>query len=70
MTKDELRRQMPTVASIVDEFRPWLAGGGKLIYAEENGHVIDRREPEENVYHLEPSRFQPPAAPRKRKERF
>ena len=45
MSKDQLRRQMPTVAQIVDELRPFLANGGKLIYASENGHVIDRREP-------------------------
>lgn len=45
MTRDELRQAMPTVAAIVDEFRSLMANGGKLIYAEENGHVIDRREP-------------------------
>jgi hypothetical protein len=33
---------MPATAAIVDQFRPWL---GRLIYASENGHVIDRREP-------------------------
>jgi len=43
MTKDELRRRMPVTASIVDEYREWLTGG-KVIYAEENGQVIDRRE--------------------------
>jgi hypothetical protein len=45
MSKDALRRQMPTVAAIVDDFREWLTDGGKVIYASENGHVIDRREP-------------------------
>jgi hypothetical protein len=45
MSKDQLRRQMPTVAAIVDEFRHLLADGGKVVYASENGHVIDRREP-------------------------
>jgi hypothetical protein len=68
MTKDELRQQMPTVAAIVDEFRGWLANGGKLIYAFENGHVIDRREPEEHVYELEPLRFQI-ARPAKKEKR-
>lgn len=45
MSRDELRRQMPTVAALVDELRPFLGKGGRLIYASENGHVIDRREP-------------------------
>lgn len=40
-----MRQAMPTVAAIVDQFRDLLADGGKVIYAEENGHVIDRREP-------------------------
>jgi hypothetical protein len=42
MSKDAMRQAMPTVAAIVDEFRPWLE---KVVYASENGHVIDRREP-------------------------
>jgi hypothetical protein len=41
MSKEAMRQQMPTVAAIVDELRPFL---GKVIYASENGHVIDRRE--------------------------
>lgn len=45
MTKDQLRRAMPTVAAIVDEYRAWMQDGGKVVYASENGHVIDRREP-------------------------
>jgi hypothetical protein len=45
MSKEALRQAMPTVAAIVDEFRHLMADGGRLIYAEENGHVIDRREP-------------------------
>lgn len=49
MSKDQLRQAMPTVAQIVDELRPWL---GKVIYASENGHVIDRREPEENIFDI------------------
>jgi hypothetical protein len=36
---------MPTVAAIVDEYRRLMENGGKVIYAEENGFVIDRREP-------------------------
>lgn len=43
MTRAELRAAMPTVAAIVDEYRHLTAGGGKLIYASENGRVIDRR---------------------------
>lgn len=57
MSKEALRQSMPTIAAIVDEFRDLMANGGRLIYAEENGHVIDRREPEPNVYVLEPERF-------------
>jgi hypothetical protein len=41
MSKDAMRQAMPTVAQIVDEYRPWL---GKVIYASENGNVLDRRE--------------------------
>ena len=33
---------MPTVAAIVDQFKPWM---GRVVYASEAGHVIDRREP-------------------------
>lgn len=44
MNRDELRRAMPTVAQIVDEFRDLMKDGGKVVYASENGHVIDRRE--------------------------
>jgi hypothetical protein len=47
MSKDELRQAMPTVAQIVDEYRDWMKTGGKVIYAKENGHVIDRRTPDE-----------------------
>lgn len=52
MSKDAMRQAMPTVAQIVDDFRAFMADGGKVIYAEENGHVIDRREPEENVFDI------------------
>jgi hypothetical protein len=45
MSKQALREAMPTVAAIVDEFRHLMADGGKVIYAAENGQVIDRREP-------------------------
>lgn len=44
MSKDAMRQAMPTVAAIVDEFRHLMADGGKVVYASENGHVIDRRE--------------------------
>jgi hypothetical protein len=58
MSKDAMRQRMPTVAAIVDELRPWL---GKVIYAEENGHVIDRREPvsEEQVFQIPAGYCQP-----------
>lgn len=59
MSKDELRRAMPTVAAIVDEHRELMANGGKLIYASENGHVIDRREREENVFTIPPNYRKP-----------
>lgn len=55
MSKDALRQQMPTVAAIVDELRPFL---GRVIYASENGHVIDRREPEREVFQI-PSDYFP-----------
>lgn len=57
MSKDELRRAMPTVAAMVDEFRHLMADGGKVIFASENGHVIDRREhvKEEQVFHIPPN---------------
>ena len=45
MRRDQLRAAMPTVAALVDELRHLMADGGKVIYASENGHVIDRREP-------------------------
>ena len=49
MTKDAMRAAMPTVAAIVDEYRHWMTPGGKLIYASERGHVIDRRQPEDEA---------------------
>jgi hypothetical protein len=50
MSKQQMRQAMPTVAQIVDDYREWLEPGGKVIYAEENGHVIDRRTPEREVF--------------------
>jgi hypothetical protein len=38
MSKDELRAAMPITAEIVDDYRHFLADGGKLIFASENGH--------------------------------
>jgi hypothetical protein len=55
MSKDAMRQAMPTVAAIVDEYRPWL---GKVIFASENGHVIDRREPECEVFQI-PANYYP-----------
>ena len=59
MSKEALRRQMPTVAALVDEFRHLMADGGKVIYASENGQVIDRREPENNVFDIPPGYCKP-----------
>jgi hypothetical protein len=58
MSKDALRQAMPMVAQIVDELRPWLE---KVVYASENGHVIDRREPvsEEQVFVIPPGYRKP-----------
>jgi hypothetical protein len=61
VSKDALRQQMPTVAAIVDELRPFL---GRVIYARENGHVIDRREPETNVFDIPPG-YRKPCEPKK-----
>ena len=56
-----LRDQMPTVAAIVDEFREWMVPGGKVIYASENGHVLDRREPvdPDKVFNVPPNYCKP-----------
>lgn len=59
-----MRRQMPTVAAIVDEYRHLL---GRVVFASENGHVIDRREPEENVFQIPPDYY--PMRQIERKER-
>lgn len=63
MKRDELRAAMPTVAAIVDEFRPWMETKGRLIYASENGHVIDRRESvdESKVFQI-PANYRRPVA--------
>lgn len=45
MSKDAMRQAMPITASIVDQYRDLMADGGRVIYASENGRVIDRREP-------------------------
>jgi hypothetical protein len=45
VSRDALRQAMPTVAALVDELRPFMGKGAKVIYASEGGHVIDRREP-------------------------
>lgn len=65
MSKDAMRQAMPTVAAIVDEFRSLMADGGKVIYASENGHVIDRREPESNVFDIPPNYCKPMETRRK-----
>ena len=58
MSKDAMRQAMPTIAQIVDQFRHLMADGGKVVYASENGKVIDRREPEENIFDI-PQDYQP-----------
>ena len=45
MSKDAIRQAMPTVAALVDEFRSLMTNGGRVIFASENGHTLDRREP-------------------------
>jgi hypothetical protein len=66
MSKEAMRQKMPTVAAVVDEFRHLMANGGKVIYASENGTVIDRREPEENVFDI-PPRYREPYEPKVKK---
>ena len=67
MTRDELRQQMPTVAAMVDELRTWL---GRVVYANENGHVIDRREPvdESKVFTIPPGYRQSTGAKKEQKK--
>jgi hypothetical protein len=61
MSKDQLRQDMPTVAAIVDEFRHLMANGGRVVYASENGYVIDRRErvDEDKVFRIPPNYRKP-----------
>jgi hypothetical protein len=42
MSRENNRAAMPTVAQIVDQFREFM---GSVVFASENGSVIDRREP-------------------------
>jgi hypothetical protein len=65
-SKDAMRKAMPTVAQIVDDFREFMTEGAKVVYASENGHVIDRREPE-NAFDIPPNYF--PCRQIERKER-
>jgi hypothetical protein len=65
MSKQAMREAMPTVAEIVDQLREWMADGGKVIYASENGHVIDRRTPEREVFTIPPGYGLPTARPKK-----
>lgn len=51
MSHADNRARMPTVAAIVDEFRPWLK---KVIYASENGHEIGAKPQDENVFDIPP----------------
>ena len=56
MSKEAMRRAMPVTAAIVDDFRPWLE---KVVYAEETGRVIDKREPvdPEAVFPIPPNYY-------------
>jgi hypothetical protein len=67
MSKDELRAAMPITAEIIDYYRGFLADGGKLIFASENGHTIDRREPvsESQVFVIPPGYLKPMEAKKK-----
>ena len=58
-----MRQKMPTIAAIVDEYRDLMVNGGKVIYASENGHVIDKREPvkPEQVFTIPPRYCEQPA---------
>jgi N-acetylmuramic acid 6-phosphate (MurNAc-6-P) etherase len=67
MSKDAMRQAMPTVAQIVDQFRDLMADGGRVIFASENGHVIDRREPEPNVFDIPPGYLQSTGTPKGKK---
>jgi hypothetical protein len=60
MSKEAMRQAMPITAAIVDEFRELLADGGRLIFASEDGLVIDRREPvsEDQVFTI-PANYAP-----------
>jgi len=66
VSKEAMRQAMPTVAEIVDRFRHLMANGGKVIYASENGTVIDRRAPEQNVFTI-PPRYREPCEPKVKK---
>jgi hypothetical protein len=58
MSKDANRNAMPTVAGIVDEWRKAFPDL-KVVYASENGHTLDRREPETNVFDIPPDYCKP-----------
>jgi hypothetical protein len=53
------RNAMPTVAAIVDEWRKAFPDL-KVVYASENGHTLDRREPvsEDQVFTI-PANYAP-----------
>jgi hypothetical protein len=65
MSKDANRNAMPTVAALVDEWRKSFPDL-KVIYAEESGKVIDRREPETNVFDI-PQGYCKPYEPKAKK---
>jgi hypothetical protein len=49
MSKKDNRQAMPTVAAIVDEWREYFPDL-KVVYAAENGIVIDKRGDESNTF--------------------
>jgi hypothetical protein len=62
VSKQAMREAMPVVAEIVDTYRQWMEPGGKVIYASENGRVIDRRTPEREVFTVPPGYRMPTKA--------
>lgn len=59
-----IRSRMPTVAAIFDEVRVRYPEA-KLLYGRENGHEIDARQPESNVFDI-PKDYRKPVEEKKR----
>jgi hypothetical protein len=65
MSRESNRAKAPTIAAWVDEYRDIAPTGFKVIYASENGHVLDKREKEENAFTI-PENYLRPAGGWKR----